>query len=75
MQEEARQLGNVFAAVGEFGDMDADNVEAMEQVFAETVVCDQGFQILVGGSDNADIHLYRCVAAHAIELTVSQYAQ
>ena len=55
--------------------MDADDVEAVEQVFPKLAVGDPLLQILVGGGNDPHIHLHRLVAANPVELPVRQYPQ
>ncbi len=74
-EEVAGEGGDIFAAVRHAGDVDANHVEAMEQVLTELARMHQGFQVLVSRGDDAHINLDRCVTAHAVELAVRQYAQ
>ena len=74
-EEVAGEGGDVFATVRHARDVDADHVEAVEQVLTEFTRMHQGFQVLVGGRDDAHIHLDRRMPAHTVELAVSQHAQ
>ena len=55
--------------------MDADDIEAVKQIFAEQAGLDSFFQILMGGGDDAYIHLDGGLAAHPVELAVGEYPQ
>lgn len=55
--------------------MEANNVEAMEQVFAKLVFFNQMFKVLVRGGDNSHVDFNRLVAAHAVKLAVRQHSQ
>ena len=55
--------------------MNADHIKAVEQVFPEVAVTDQFFQILVGGGDDAHVHMDRRGATHPVELILLQHAQ
>ncbi|MNP42036.1 hypothetical protein D3C76_1357710 [compost metagenome] len=55
--------------------MNADHVQAMEQVFAELASVYQGFQVLVGGGDDAHVHFDRHMTTNSIKFTIGQYAQ
>ena len=55
--------------------MDADDVEAVEQVFLKLAVGDPFLQILVGGGDDPHVHLHRLAAADPVELAVRQHPQ
>ena len=66
------QLRNVFPALGQPGDMYADNVEPVEEVFAKAVVLHQLFQVLVGGGNDPDIDLDGDVAPDPVKLAIGQ---
>ena len=74
-EEVAGQGRDVFAAVRQARDVDADDVQAVEQVFAELARLHQGFEVLVGGGDDAHVDLDRCVPADTVELAVGQHTQ
>ncbi|MCY1350908.1 hypothetical protein D9M69_371540 [compost metagenome] len=69
------QRRDVLAAVGQAWDVDADDVQAMEQVLAEFALAHQVFQVLVGGGDDPHVDLHRRVPADPVELAVGQHAQ
>src|SRR5215472_18969747 len=56
-QEVAGQQGNVFAAFTKRGDVDGDDTEPIEQVFAEFAGSDGLFDVFVGGGDHADVNV------------------
>src|SRR6185436_21086823 len=75
LQEEARQRRDVFLALAQRRQAQADDVEAMEQVLAERARLDPLLEILVRRRDDANVALHRVVAADAIELAVGEDAQ
>ena len=75
LQEEAGQRRDVFLALAQRRQAQADDVEAMEQVFAERAGLDPLLQVLVRGGDDAHVAAHRVVAADAIELAVGEHAQ
>lgn len=54
--------------------MNADDVQAVEQILTELAFLHPLFKILVSGSDNPH-PLSRRIAANAIKLTICQHAQ
>ncbi|MNF80821.1 hypothetical protein D3C84_630740 [compost metagenome] len=74
-EEMLGQGRNVFATIRQPWNVDADHVQAVEQVLSELARVHQGFQVLVGGGDDAHVHLDRYMAADPVELTIGQYAQ
>ncbi len=72
-QEVAGQLGDILAALLEGRNMDADDVEAMEQVFTKLAVGDPFLQVLVGGGDDPHIYLHRLMAPDPVELAICQH--
>lgn len=46
--------------------MNADNVQAVEQILTELTFLHPLFEILVSGSDNPHIHFHRRIAANAV---------
>ena len=75
LQEMARQAGNIFPTLAQWRQMNADNVQAVEQILTELAFLYPLFEILMGRSDNPHIHFHRRIAANAIKLTVCQHAQ
>lgn len=69
------QCRNVFAAIGQARNVDADDVQPVEQVFAELAGLHQGFQVLVRRGDDAHVDPHRRVAADPVELAIGQHAQ
>ena len=66
---------DVLAAIGQARNVDADDVQAVEQVFAELAGLHQGFQVLVRGGNDAHVDPHRRVAADPVELAIGQHAQ
>ena len=75
LEKIAGQGGNVLAALGETRNMNADHVQAVEQVFPEVAVANQLFQILVGGGNDAHIHMDRGGTADPVEFVFLQHTQ
>jgi hypothetical protein len=71
----AQQQGYVLLAVAQGRDMDADDVQAVEQVFPEAAFGHQRFKILVGGGDNAHVHFDGGMRADRIKLAVGKHSQ
>ena len=59
----AHQERDVFAAVAEWRKVDAKDVQAVVEIGPEVALFDEGFQVLVGGGDAAEIDLELDVAA------------
>src|SRR5690554_2566328 len=74
-QEVLHQFGDVFPALRQFGQVYANYVQAVEQVFAEAAGLHQYFQILVCGGDDAHIHFDEGGAAYPVEFAIGQYPQ
>src|SRR5690606_16390349 len=70
-----RQPRDVFTTVPKPRYMNTDHVESMEQVLAEQVLADQRLQVLVGGRNNADIHLDGHMSSDPVELSVGEHSQ
>ena len=49
------ERGDLVAAFAERGDREADDVQAIEEVFAEPAGADGVFEIRVRGGDDADV--------------------
>lgn len=58
---------DILFAVTEGGEVDIDDVEAVEEVFAEGAVADHFFEVAVGGADEAEVHGDGGGAAEAFE--------
>ena len=67
--------GNVFAAAAQGRQLDGDDVEAVEEVFAEAAFADGLAQIDVGGGDDADVDLDFLDAAEVHEAAILEDAQ
>ncbi len=66
---------DVFAALAQWRQLDADHVDAVVQVGAELARLHHALQIPVGGEDQAHIHLHRRRTPDALELALLQHAQ
>ena len=67
--------GDVFLAAAERRELEGDDVEAVEEVFAEAALFDGLLEVDVGGGDDADVDLDLLVAAHVHEAAVLEDAQ
>ncbi len=72
MLRQQRNVGNPLAQGRKF---DVDDVNAIEQVLAETSLGDQLRQVIVGGQNHARINAERLRAAHLLKLEVLQDAE
>ena len=75
LEEVLGEQGNVFAAGAQRRQIDGDDVEAVEEVFAEVAVAHRLAQVDVGGGDDAHVHLNLLNAAQVHEAAVLQHAQ
>ena len=69
------ERGNVFAALAQRGQFDAEDVEPVKQVRTECALFDHVLEILVGGGHAAEVDLDDLVAADAGDLALLQHAQ
>ena len=69
------QSRDVLSPLGQLGNVDANYVQAMEQVLSESPLLYQTFQILMGRGNNAHIDLNRYAPAYPIEFSVSKNPQ
>ena len=74
-EEELGERADVLDAFAERRDVDADDVEAVEQVLAEGAGFDGAFGLAVGGGDDADVGAQGLVAADAGELAFLEDAE
>src|SRR5271155_3625449 len=56
IEEIVRQLRDIGAAFAQARDVDGDYVETEVEVFAKSSSTVGGFQVAIGGGDDADIH-------------------
>src|SRR5258707_11465945 len=69
------QHRNVLAAFAQGRELEADHVEAVEEVFAKRPFANHRFQIAVRGGDDAHIHRNSLPAANALESLLLEHAQ
>src|SRR3989454_8653032 len=69
------QQGNIFLAVAQRRQVDGNNVEPVEEVFAKAALAHQSHQIRIGGGQDANVHLDGFGTAQAHVLTLLNYAQ
>ncbi len=70
-----QQVGYVLGARAQRRQLDSDDVEAVEQIFAEDAALDALLEILVRRGDHAHVHLHGRLAANAVELAFREHAQ
>ncbi len=75
LAEPVHEHGNIAAALAQGGDVHRDDVEAEVKIFAEGPVLVGGFEIAVGGGDDAHVHFDALVAAHGTHFFFLQHAQ
>ncbi|MNN55041.1 hypothetical protein D3C81_1698950 [compost metagenome] len=75
LQEVARQTRYVLTTFTQRWQMYANDVQAMEQIFTEFTFLYPQLQVLMGGGDNAHVHLHRRVSTDPVELTIGQHPQ
>ena len=75
VREVARQREDVLRPLAQGGQAQIDDVQAIEQVFAERAALDGFGQVAVRGGDDADVDLDRLGAADAVDLAFLDGAQ
>ncbi len=70
-----QQFGNVVAPLAQAGHVDADDVEAVQQVLAEAPLLHPPVEVLVRRGDHPHVDADRHAAAHAVELALGQHSQ
>ena len=75
VEEMAGQGGEVAAALPQGGQGDGEDVETVIEIGPELTGGDHGFEVAVGGGDDADIHLEGLLAAHPLDVPLLQGAQ
>ncbi len=75
LEEVLGEEGNVLAALAERWELQHDDVEAVEEVFAEAAVFDGLLEVDVGGGDDADVDLDLAGAAEMHEAAVLEDAE
>ncbi len=75
LQEVLGEQGDVLLAVAQRRKLEADDVQAVEEVFAEAAFFDGLLQVDVGGGDDAHVHLDLLGSAEMHEAAVLQHAQ
>ena len=62
------EAGNLVAAFAQRRDRQADHIQAVEQVLAESSFFDEPFEVRVGRGDDADVDVERAGLAERIDL-------
>jgi hypothetical protein len=73
--QEAGQVGHVLDSLGQGGDEDGHNVEAVVKVLAEVAGLDLVFKVAVGGSNDAHVYLLGAGPTDPLELPLLEHAQ
>ena len=71
----AGQRRDILAALAQRRQAQSDNIQPMQQIFAEQALLNAFFQILMRRGDDANVGAQRCVTADAIVFAVSQHTQ
>ena len=74
-EEFAREERDVLFAVAQGRDVEGDDVEAVEEVFAEVAAGDLLFEVFVGGGDDADVDVRGCGGADGVEALLVESAE
>jgi hypothetical protein len=69
------QEGDVFAPVPEGRDVDGEDSEPVEEIFAEAALREGPGQVAIRGGEDPDVDLHGARAADALELTVLEDAK
>ena len=75
LEEFVDEKRDVFLAVAQRRDKEGDDVEAIEEVFAEVAAGDLFFEVLVGGGDDADVDVDGVAGADGVEALFVQSAE
>ena len=67
--EELDEFGYILLALIQWRDVNGNNVESVEEVFAERAFLNLAMKIFVGGCNDAHVDLNRFVAADACDFT------
>lgn len=63
LEEEIRENGDVFTSLAERGNVDMEDVETIEEVFAEFILADEVFEVAVGSGEKSAGHVVIAGAA------------
>ena len=74
-QEMFGQHMHVFSSLAQGRQAQTNDVQTVKQIFTEHAFFDALFQILVCGSNDANIGFNRCVPAHPVKMAIRQHAQ
>ena len=75
LHEEFHQVGDVLGSLAQRGHAEDHDAEAIEEVLAELLFADGGFQVAMGGGQHAHVHADRLVAAEALDAFLLKHAQ
>src|SRR6185295_7097653 len=74
-QEEIGELRDVLGALAQRRQLDRDDVDSIEEIFAEAAVLHRLLEIDVGGGDQAELGLDRLAAADPLDVALLDRAQ
>src|SRR5690606_28032953 len=74
-EEVAGEQDDVAGAFAQGREFNGEDVEAEEEVLAEAALAREGFEVLVGGGDDADVHAAGGVGADGLDLVVLEGAE
>src|SRR5262245_33458745 len=70
-----RQLGDVLRSLAQRRHRNGNYIEPVVQIFAESSLPDQLFQVLMCGRNNANVDLHRLAGANALESHLLEHPQ
>ena len=65
----------ITPALTQRGELNRNDIEAVEKVLAEAALCNFRFEVAVGGRHHAHVHLARPGSAYGLDLVLLQHAQ
>ena len=75
LQEDLGQRQDVLAPLAQRCDVDLEHVEPVVEVEPERAALHAGFEVAIGGGDQAHVGLQRARASHPLELARLEHAQ
>src|ERR1044072_9324054 len=75
LDEVLDQLGDVFTALAERGQLDGDDRDTIEEVFAEAALLAHRREVAIGGRDDARVHSGFFGSADGSDFTFLQHTQ
>lgn len=69
------ESGDIFSPLSQSGEAESDEIDAIEEIFAERALGHHRREVGISGADGADIRASRVAVAKSLEGMVLQYAQ